>query len=166
MLDDPYIRLVTIKRTLPGTLTIDIEERTEYAALPYGEQFILIDSEGLVLRLSDTQPVLPMLDGITVTDMAPGQPLGSEQAYLLSDTLDMIEEMEANDLFFKRINFSLVIVKAYIYDDYYIEGTPENITSNMKRIHQLVEEHYKSGIVRGVIRVSKGNYMAFDPQID
>lgn len=166
LLEDPYIRLASIKRVLPGTLSIEIEERTEYAAVPYGEQYILIDNEGLVLRLSDNKPVLPLLEGMIITDMTPGQPLAVEQAYLLTDTLQMISVMEENDLYFKKINFSLVIVKAYIYDDYYIEGTPEHITDNMKRIHQLIEEHYKQGIIRGVIRVSKGNYMAFDPKID
>ncbi len=166
LLGDPYIRLASIKRVLPGTLNIEIEERTEYAAVPYGEQYILIDNEGLVLRLSDNKPVLPLLEGMMITDMTPGQPLEVEQAYLLTDTLQMISVMEENDLYFKKINFSLVIVKAYIYDDYYIEGTPEHITDNMKRIHQLIEEHYKQGIIRGVIRVSKGNYMAFDPKID
>lgn len=166
LLADPYIKTAHIKRQLPSTLVIEIEERLEYAAVPYGEQFILIDNAGAVLRLSDSQPILPQLDGMTIVDMTPGSPLAVEQAYLLTDTLEMISKMEENDLFFKRIIFSTVIVRAYIYDDYYVEGTPENITSNMKRVHQLVEEHYKQGINRGVIKVSKGEYIAFDPQID
>ncbi|MBQ3577393.1 MAG: FtsQ-type POTRA domain-containing protein [Firmicutes bacterium] len=166
LLNDPYIRLASIKRVLPNTLRIEIEERLEYAAVPYGEQYILIDDDGMVLWLSDNKPVLPLLEGMTIADMTPGSPLTVEQSYLLTETLQMIHVMEENDLYFKKINFSLVIVKAYIYDDYYIEGTPENITDNMQRIHQLIEEHYKQGITRGVIRVSKGSYMAFDPQIN
>ena len=166
LLADPYIRTVHLKRELPDTLIIQIEERLEFAAIPYGEQYILIDDAGTVLRLTDNQPVLPQLDGMIIEDMTPGEPLTVQQSYLLTDTLQMISCMEENDLFFKRIVFSTVIVRAYIYDDYYIEGTPENITTNMKRVHQLIEEHYRQGITRGVIKVSKGEYIAFDPQID
>ncbi len=166
LLNDPYIRLAEIKKVPRGTIQINIEERLEYAAVPYGEEFILIDEDGMVLRLTDTEPVLPQLLGMTINEMAPGSPLKVEQAYLLTDTLSMISVMEENDLYFKKINFSTVIVRAYIYDNYYCEGTPQNIIENMSAIRQLVEEHYKQDITRGVIKVGKGNYLAFSPQID
>lgn len=166
LLNDPYIRLAEIKKVPRGTIQINIEERLEYAAVPYGEEFILIDEDGMVLRLTDTEPVLPQLLGMTINEMAPGSPLKVEQAYLLTDTLSMISVMEENDLYFKKINFSTVIVRAYIYENYYCEGTPQNIIENMSAIRQLVEEHYKQDITRGVIKVGKGNYLAFSPQID
>ena len=166
LLSDPYIRLAEIKKVPRGTIKIDIEERLEYAAVPYGEEFILIDEDGMVLRLTDQEPVLPQLLGMTINEMQPGSALKVEQAYLLNDTLSMIAVMEESDLYFKKINFSTVIVRAYIYDNYYCEGTPQNIIENMSAIRQLVEEHYKQDITRGVIKVGKGNYLAFSPQID
>ncbi len=166
LLGDPYIKLADIRKIPKGTIRINIEERLEYAAVPYGEEYILIDEDGMVLRLTDTEPVLPLLLGMTIQEMAPGSPLKVEQAYLLTDTLSMISIMEENDLYFKQINFSTVIVRAYIYDNYYCEGTPANIIENMPAIRQLVAEHYKQNITRGVIKVGKGNYLAFSPQID
>ena len=166
LLADPYIKIANIKKIPRGTIRIEIEERLEYAAVPYGEEFILIDEDGMILRITDQEPVLPQLLGMTINEMAPGSPLKVEQAYLLTETLSMISIMEENDLYFKKINFSTVIVRAYIYDNYYCEGTPANIIENMQAIRQLVEEHYKQGITRGVIKVGKGNYLAFSPQID
>ena len=166
LLADPYIKLVNIRKIPRGTIRITIEERPEYAAVPYGEQYVLIDESGMVLRVSDQEPVLPLLQGMSIIDMTPGSPLIVEQAYLLTDTLSLISVMEENDLFFKSIDFSTVIVKAYIYDSYYCEGAPTNIIANIQAVKQLLEEHYQQGITRGVIRVGKDNYLAFDPHIE
>lgn len=166
LLEDPYIKNVEIKRVLPGTIKIVITERVDYACLPYNGQYVLIDEEGMVLRLTNELPVLPLLEGIEISEPIPGKALDVDHNYLLSNTLNLLSVMADNDLFFKKINFSSVIVKAYIYDDLYCEGKPENIMAQMRAVKQLVEEQYSAGITRGVIKVGKDNYIAFSPKID
>ena len=166
ILADPYIKYCKFERVLPDTVRITVEERAEYAAVPYGEQYVLLDEDGLVLRISDSELALPLLMGMTIIEMTPGLPLQIEQSYLLPGTLELISIMDENDLYFKKIYFSTVIIRAYIYDNYYFEGTPANIIANMQGIRQLLEEHYKQGITRGVIKVGNNNYLAFSPQID
>lgn len=165
LLEDPYIKTASLKRVPMHTIRVEIEERREYACVPYGSEFVLIDDEGMVLRISEEQAVLPLLDGMSINEMTPGKALGVEQSYLLTNTLELLKLMYENDLYFKKILFSNVIVKAYIYDDLYCEGTPENITNQMGAVKRLVEEQYKQGIVRGVIKVGKDNYIAFSPKL-
>lgn len=165
LLADPYIKLATIKKVPRGTIRIIIEERSEYAAVPYGDKYILIDETGMVLRIGDQQPALPLLEGMSIIDMRPGEPLEVEQSYLLTDTLALLAVMEENDIYFKKVNFSKVVVRAYIYDELYCEGTPANITSSMKVVRKLVSELYTEGIDKGIIKVGKDNYIAFDPRI-
>ena len=140
-----------------------IEERREYAAVPYGEQFVLIDREGTVLRVADEEPALPILGNMSITEMTPGKALQVEQAYLLTDTLSLLNLVEENDIYFKRIDFSTVIIRAYIYDDLYCEGAPANIRDNMASIQKLLQELYKEEITRGVIRVGTDNYLSYSP---
>ncbi len=166
LLERPYIKYAKIRRLPMGTLVIDVTERTEYAAVPYGEQFILIDEEGMVLRISDTEVTLPLLEGMSVAEMEPGKPLSVEQSYLLTGTLGLLTAMEENDIYFKRVYFSTVVVKAYIYDNYYCEGTPENITANLSGISRLLQEHYQQNITRGVVKVGKSGYLSFSPNIE
>ena len=167
LLEDPYIKTVSISRKPMDTICIEIEERKEYACVPSDEYgFGLIDNEGMVLRFSEEQPVLPLLDGMEIIDMTPGKALDINQSYLLTNTLELLEVMSADDLYFKKIKFSSVIVKAYIYDELYCEGTPEHITQQMGSIKKLVEEQYSQGITRGVIKVGKDNYLAFSPKIE
>lgn len=163
LLEDPYIRLAEIRRKPKDTILINIEERREYAAVPYGEQYVLIDREGTVLRIADTEPALPLLGNMTITEMTPGKALQVEQAYLLTDTLSLLNLVEENDIYFKRIDFSTVIIRAYIYDDLYCEGAPANIRDNMASIQKLLQELYKEEITRGVIRVGTDNYLSYSP---
>ena len=163
LLEDPYIRLAEIKRKPKDTILINVEERREYAAVPYGEQYVLIDREGTVLRVADEEPALPILGNMSITEMTPGSALKVEQAYLLTDTLSLLNLVEENDIYFKRIDFSTVIIRAYIYDDLYCEGAPANIRDNMASIQKLLQELYKEEITRGVIRVGTDNYLSYSP---
>ena len=95
--------------------------------------------------------------------MTPGKALQVEQAYLLTDTLSLLNLVEENDIYFKRIDFSTVIIRAYIYDDLYCEGAPANIRDNMASIQKLLQELYKEEITRGVIRVGTDNYLSYSP---
>ena len=163
LLEDPYIRLAEIKRKPKDTIQINIEERREYAGVPYGDQYVLIDREGTVLRVADAEPTLPILGNMTITEMTPGSALQVEQAYLLTDTLSLLQLVEENDIYFKRIDFSTVIVRAYIYDDLYCEGAPANIRDNIASIQKLLQELYQQEITRGVIRVGTDNYLSYSP---
>ena len=163
LLADPYIRLAEVKRVFPATVRITLEERREYAAVPYGEQYVLIDRDGMVLRIADSEPVLPILGNMSIVEMTPGKALQVEQTYLLTDTLSLLALVEENDIYFKRIDFSTVIIRAYIYDELYCEGAPANIRDNMASIQKLLQELYKEDITRGVIRVGTDNYLSYSP---
>ena len=166
LLDDPYIKLVSIRKEPRDTVRIIVDEREEYAAIPYGENYILIDNEGMVLRISEKEPVLPLLEGMNLVEMRPGSALAVEQSYLLTDTLALIEEMDENDIYFKKINFSSVVVRAYIYDELYCEGTPENIKNSMSDIYQLLTSLYQDNITHGAIKVGTDGYIAYSPVFD
>ncbi|MCR4805076.1 MAG: FtsQ-type POTRA domain-containing protein [Clostridia bacterium] len=163
LLADPYIKTADIERDPPSTIKIDLVERREYAAVPYGEQYVLIDREGTVLRIAGSEPALPILGNMSIVEMTPGNPLQVEQTYLLTDTLSLLALVEQSDLYFKRIDFSTVIIRAYIYDDLYCEGTPANIRDNMESLQKLLQELYKEDITRGVIRVGTDSYLSYSP---
>lgn len=166
LLEDPYIKNVKIRRIPMGKVRITVTERMEYAAVPYGEEYVLLDNEGTVLRVAKEPPTLPLLVGMTLVEMTPGQALVVEQSYLLNDTLEMLEIIEKHEVYFKRIDFSTVIVKAYIYDTLYCEGAPGNIRDNMESVEKLLYELYQQEVTHGVIKVGKDNYLAFSPVIE
>jgi len=166
LLADPYIKNIKIRRVPMGTLRFEISERVEYAAVPYGENYVLLDVEGTVLRVSEDAPTLPLLLGMSLVEMTPGNALVVEQSYLLTDTLALLESMGAHEVYFKKVDFSTVMVKAYIYDTLYCEGAPGNIRENMASVEKLLYELYQQNITHGVIKVGKDHYLSFSPEIE
>ncbi|WP_027398722.1 cell division protein FtsQ/DivIB [Anaerovorax odorimutans] len=166
LLKDSYIKSVKVKRRLPDTIKIIVEEREEYAAIPYGEEYVIIDSEGMVLRKVSIEPKLTILLGMTVKNIDTGTPLEVEENSLLTDTLSMLKKMEKYDLYFKKIDISNIIIKAYIYDQLICEGTPENILNNMETLQEVLYDYYSKGIKRGTIKVGADGYFAFSPLVE
>lgn len=166
LLADPYIRNAKLKRKLPDQVVISVEERKEEAAVPYGSKFIIIDGEGMVLRNTDSEPALTILMGMKVKNMKAGTPLEVEDNSSLTDTLKLIRQVKKHDLFFKKIDISKFVIKAYIYDQLICEGTPENITGNLDYLQEVLYDLYTKGIERGVIKMGSDDYFSFSPLVE
>lgn len=145
LLENPYIKNAEVKRRLPSTLHIEVEERKESASIPYGEEYIIIDNDGIVLRKAEVEPALTMLTGLTVKNMDDGTPLVVEENAMLTDTLNLLKEVEKHELFFKRIDIANIVIKGYIYDQLICEGTPDNITNNLDALQIVLYDLYTKG---------------------
>lgn len=166
LLADSYIKNVKLKRRLPAEVVIIVDERKEDAAVPYGSSYIIIDKEGMVLRKTDAEPALTLLLGMTIENMEPGTPLKVEQNAALTDTLKLLAEVKKHELFFKKIDITNILVKAYIYDQLVCEGTPEDIMNNMDSLQEVLYDLYTKGIERGVIKMGSDEYFSFSPLVE
>lgn len=166
LLNDAYIKDADVSRRLPDEIVFTVTERQEAAAIPYGNRFIIIDADGMVLRQIDVEPTLTLLTGMTLSNINAGTPLSVEENSLLNDTLELLDSMKETEIFFKRIEISPIIVKAYIYDNLTCEGTPENILKNMDDLKDVLYDLYVKGIERGVIQVGGEGYYSFSPLVD
>jgi cell division protein FtsQ len=165
---DSYIDTVNVSIQLPDTVLLDVDERAEVASVPLDDKYILIDNEGYVLRTTEVEPKLTLLVGLTITGMEEGRPLMVEQKSIFTETLTMLNTMESSDLFFKRIDISDVIIKAYIYDKLICKGTPENILSSMNtgNLQIILYDLYKKGISHGTVNVGADKVCSFSPKVE
>ncbi|MCL1982705.1 MAG: FtsQ-type POTRA domain-containing protein [Clostridiales bacterium] len=168
LLKDPYIKNARVKRTLPGTVVIIVEERSESAAVPFAGAFIILDGDGLVLRKTDVEPKLPLITGMVIKTMDEGKPIETEETGALTGSLKIVGAMEETGVYFKRIDISTVAVKAYIYDQLICQGTPENILKSMENgnLETFVYHLYTKGTERGIINVGSGNEFPFSPWVE
>ncbi|MBR6014938.1 MAG: FtsQ-type POTRA domain-containing protein [Firmicutes bacterium] len=166
LMEDPYIKNVTVERDLPATVNILVEERTEAAAVPYSDKFIITDVEGLVLRVSEVEPKIPLIVGLTINEMEPGKALEVEENSVLNDTLGMVALMQQSDVYFKKIDISKVMVRAYVYDSLICQGMPEDITKALSdgTLQAMLYRLYTDNIEHGTITItSDTTNMAFSP---
>lgn len=166
LLESPYFAAVDVKRKLPKTLHFDITERRQIAAVVYGEDYIVIDKEGTILRKSDIDPKVTLLTGLTVSKLATGSRIEAEEAVTLETTLNMLDTMESGDIYFKKIDVSKVIIKAYIYDTLIVKGTPKQMTKVIENgdLQKVVNNLLKNDTTRGTINLGNQKYMSFSPE--
>lgn len=162
---NPYFAEVNISRKLPRTLIINVKERRQMAAFTYGDSYIIIDADGTVLRKSDVDPKLTLLTGLTISKLKISEKIGCEEKATLDTTLKMLETMQAGDIFFKKIDVSKVIIKAYIYDTLIVKGTPKQMMKSMERgdLQKVVNNLFENQTTRGTINLGDHNYMSFSP---
>ncbi len=166
LLKDPYIKNVRISKKLPDEIIIAVEERRETAAVPYGEEYIIIDAEGIVLRQSPIEPELTVFSGMTLTNIEAGTALEVEESSQLSGALNLLRSMEEHDIYFKRMEFVGLLIKAYIYDGLVCEGSPENILKSMDDLEDVLYDLYVQGIERGAIKVGDNGYYSFSALVE
>ncbi|HHW06603.1 MAG TPA: FtsQ-type POTRA domain-containing protein [Clostridia bacterium] len=88
----PLVKEVQLMRKLPREIQIVVSERTPKAVIPFNDGFYQIDGEQHVLRsvptVSDSS--LPLITGLEVGDLSPGQRLSSE---LLGEALALVDKL-------------------------------------------------------------------------
>ncbi len=166
LVGDPYIKYAKISKKLPNEIIISVGERYEKACLPYGDDYIIIDEEGIVLRKTDREPALTKFVGMTLTKIEAGEDLEVEEASMLLNALDLIRKMEDHDIYFKRIGFHDSLMRAYIYDGLVCEGRPENILKSMDDLEDVLYDLYVQGVKRGTIKVGGNGYFSFSAVIE
>ena len=159
---------MTLKRSLPDTVVIEITERKQTAAIVYGEKYVVIDGNGTVLRKTSVEPKITVIKGLTISKLSVGEEIETEEKVLFRQTLEMLSSMEKGDMYFKKVELSKVQIKAYVFDHLICEGTPENLMQSMESgsLQSVIQELMNRKIERGTIKVSGDDYISFTPKID
>lgn len=164
---DSYMEGVKVKRVLPNTIAIELDERRQVAAVVYGQHYVVIDSDGIVLRNTEVDPKVTHVHGLTISKIEVGQPIEVEETVKLRQTLEMLAMMESKDMYFVKIEMTKSGVDAYVLDHLVCKGTPQNIMESMKtqNLQKVVTGLFNLKIERGTINISGGDYISFNPSL-
>lgn len=167
LLSDPYFSDVDVKRDLPNTLVIEVRERKECATVPYGEEYVVIDREGVVLAKEDRQPELTLIDGMTIKSMTPGEPLEVKEKEVFGRTMELLDLTEKEDLYFYEVHLKKNTIVANIYEDLSCKGSAEDVIKNIENgnLQEVIYDLYKKKVTKGTIIVSGTKYCSFSPEI-
>ncbi|MFC2662997.1 MAG: cell division protein FtsQ/DivIB [Eubacterium sp.] len=167
LLQNPYFTDVKFRAHLPSTLIIRVKERKQVAAIKYGDQYIVIDGKGRVLRITNVNPEITILKGLKLSRITLGKRVRAEQSGTLQYMLDMIAETQKGDFYFREIDMSGVIVKAYITRTLLVKCSASQLKKAVAdgNLQKVVNKLFKSKIYRGTISIGKANYMYFSPSV-
>ena len=134
----------------------------------YGSGFVVIDTDGIVLRKTSVDPKVTIIKGLSIAKMTLGENIEIEEEVLFRQSMSIIDAMRQNDMYFKSIEIEEGSVKAYVLDSLIVDGTADNIVVALKNndIQLVVQELFDQGIERGTIKVNGDSYISFTPKID
>ena len=164
---NPYIEEARVYRKLPSTIVINVKERIQIAALTYGDQFLIIDNKGTLLRITKTKPKLTIVTGFKVKKVKLGEPVEVNSPDLFKELLSLLKSMEAGDVYFTKINITELFITANVYDSLVVKSKYKDLkdTIDKGRLHQVLDELFKRNIKRGTITISSDGYASFTPEL-
>lgn len=164
---NPYIEEARVYRKLPSTIVINVKERMQIAALTYGDQFLIIDNKGTLLRVTKTKPKLTIVTGFKVKKVKLGDPVEVSSPDLFKELLSLLKSMKAGDIYFTKINITELFITANVYDSLVVKSKYKDLKDNIDkgRLHKVLNELFKRNIKRGTITISSDGYASFTPEL-
>jgi cell division protein FtsQ len=161
---DPYVAGAKVERKIPGTIAITIDEREENYAMDIGGRFAILDWSGMVLRLDDKAPELPLIEGIETEKAVTGAAVKAARELLLADAVKLLEDTDEAGLYFKRLVVMGIDVKAYVYDTLCVKGDLEGVDDNLEKVKLVLLDLSSQKIKRGTIIVNNNGNCTFSPE--
>lgn len=89
---NPMIKKVVVERAFPSTVEISLEERSAIGLIPVHAKYLLVDVEGYCIGQIDNTKLndYPMITGLKVDKVSPGQNFNSENVKSAVNYLDFI----------------------------------------------------------------------------
>jgi cell division protein FtsQ len=161
------MRDAEVKRKLPDTIIIEVDVRTPVAVVKQNGMFIMLDREGYVLEKRKKLPHYTFFDGITVSEATLGQVVKVKEEDKYQQYMALIDEMNAADLFFRKLMIKDKEVRLYARLNLYCTGTKKNLVQGMRdgNLKAVLYNLSKKDIEKGVVSVGDNNYYSFKKSV-
>ena len=156
LLSSPYIRSAYIKRAYPDKLIITIEERKPVAAIVGVGSYALIDLEGSVMEIAQTNDKgLVAVYGVSSGGYAVGQKIGDYAEFNSETLLEIIAVLSNQGMLdiIESIDMSqpLKIGMTTTYGYTVNIGQPENLTGKLENLPPVLSKVLSMGLEGGTI---------------
>ena len=98
--ENAYIKNVKIKRKLPDTVKITVQEKTPRYIIQIADSYAYINNQGYILEISTEKENMPILTGITtdLSNIKEGERLSVEDLKKMDMVIKICEIAKSNDL--------------------------------------------------------------------
>lgn len=168
ILENSYVNYVEVKRMLPNKLIIDLKENTEDVVLKYGNKYVYMQSDGLILnsQKNNTNKNIPTIKGIDIVSCNVGEFIETKDEKNLKKILNIINELKRNNMLreIKYINVSKNLVEINLKEDIIANlRLDESISYNIKRLKEILIDLKSDGINRGKIDLKNKEQAIYSP---
>ena len=146
--EEPYINNVQVKRKLPNTIIINVEERTRDFIIYSMGSYIYINKQGYILEVTNEPENLPEIKGFTTSEdkLTPGNRLSNEDLEKLEVVIQIMNIAQNYDLNTKITNIDISNKNEYTM--YIAEekktvylGNKTNLSNKMLYVQAILEKN-------------------------
>lgn len=100
ILENPYIKNVEIKRSLPSKVIIKVQERKVAFMIEYGNGYVYVNNQGYILEISTQKLEVPIIQGTetNVEEFVPGSRLTKSDLEKMSTVIKIMEVAVNNEI--------------------------------------------------------------------
>ena len=145
-----YVENVKIKRNLPDTITIEIEERTPTYMITFANAYAYINNQGYFLEISKDKLELPILTGFLTKeeDIQEGNRLCVEDLQRLDEVLQIMKSATSNEIASLVTKINIANKQNYILElkdekKTVQMGDTSNLSTKMLYIKSILEQNKK-----------------------
>jgi cell division protein FtsQ len=166
---NPYVKMIKIKRGIPNRVVIDIIEREIMAYVPYVGSYLNIDDEGMILEINPAikRPDLPVIKGLKFDTFKVGDHLSIENKDQFSTIIMLIKEIKSAGMLnlVSEIDvLDLSDIKLKIKDGIKANlGGADNMNYKINFAKSIVEDVKKQSL-KGTIEMSHKGNPVFKPE--
>jgi len=167
--NNPYIKNAEVTRSFPSTLVITVEERKPLCALRYDDDYLIIDTEGVFLKKSNSEPKLTLVDGIVISKIEQGEKIEVKDQDTFDKAMKILTTMKKSDLYFVELDMSDEDeIKAHVYENLTVKMEYDQLIEVMEngKLHVVLEKLVADGIERGTITFADDKTASFRPDVD
>lgn len=145
--ENAYIENVKIKRKIPNTIQIDIEERMPKYSLDFMGKYAYINTQGYILEISEDNKGLPIVQGIATSEeqIVPNNRLNNEDLNKLEDIIKIMNATRENNIDLKVTSIDITNENEY---SIYLEeekkkihlGDNSNLTNKILHAVAIIEQ--------------------------
>lgn len=162
LLKNPYIKSCNIQIKYPSTVLIDIEERKIIAQIPYQINYLMIDSEGVVVKAGEYDKTLPVINGIKIQKYEVGKKVNNtfDKSYIGALLNSIGNKDFLKEITYVNQNNVIVSTKSGINISF---TAPFDINYSVKYAELILKDLIKKGYNRGTIQIIGNNNPVFLP---
>ncbi|MBR2498157.1 MAG: FtsQ-type POTRA domain-containing protein [Clostridia bacterium] len=99
--DEPYFEVVSVEKSYPNVLSVDIKERVEVYYIEYQGEFYIMTEDGFVLTKTTENPssrykIYLKLDGVNVNSLAVGSYIDTDKNEFVRTAFEMAGQESVN----------------------------------------------------------------------
>ncbi|HHU53371.1 MAG TPA: FtsQ-type POTRA domain-containing protein [Clostridiaceae bacterium] len=121
--DIPQVADITISYSFPNKIVFDVKERIAIGWVKIPDGFCTIDGQGVVVEILDQEPQnLPIIEGITITNLALGKRVEVEQREYLENAMFAMSALIEADLDFggEKLLYHIDVIEPTINNNIYL----------------------------------------------